>query len=589
MRSDTPESRRGSAKRECDREDNEVSRRQFLAGVGGAVAMAPAAGALEASALPDPQRDYSRGATYGEAQIGREGYQLLGREERAQQQQGNSISFNKRVNAVKEIGCDPNGNEPIQDKVSSAAEDGTKIVFPPGNYLVTDEVNIGVGGTFALVGKGFSNATQPPKPGGNSVVFKIQTEQPINFLNVNALQQGQFGNFVIDQREPLSHGGVQIRSRGNVRVRDIRTVGAQTATGADNNPGFFTPRAKGGDSMIVYERCIARGGGIPGSKNIGGSPGFSVFGRNGKRGSVFIKDCVIENMADNGIYGARTTAKVRVLGGLYRNNDVSQVRVNGDALVRGVDVVIDEKNYTGIKTKSNALEQGPGWPTTNGVKIETKASISANTGTPVKNCNIVGKSVADVSKAGALVHIWDSGGAVTVDNCRITNNTSETMSVYAENPGSGNYPAAPKPWTTTVKNSVIKGSAAGKGNPAINIKGRPRSIVKNTCLSYANAGTDDIQGAKTSGVSFGKQCKDAGLSNPSNVSSTGNMSSLGTADVSYGGAAGPGGVGGASEQYKSDVKNRYRSLIVSIGGAMLGFVVFLAAAIIGAIKVFSDG
>lgn len=550
--------------------------------------MLPAAGALEASALPDPQRDYSRGATYGEAQMGREGYHLLAKEERAQQQQGNSISYNKRVDAVKGIGCDPNGNEPIQDKISSAAEDGTKIVFPPGTYLVTGEVNIGVGGTFGLVGQGFSSATQPPKPDGNSVVFKIDTDQPIDFLNVNALEQGQFGNFVIDQRDPLSHGGVLVRSGGNVRVRDIRTVGAQTATGSDNNPGFFTPRAKGGNSMIVYERCIARGGGIPGSKNMGGSPGFSVFGRNGTRGTVILKDCVIENMADNGIYGARTSAKVRVLGGMYRNNDVSQVRVNGDAIIQGVDVVINEKNYSGIKSKTNALEKGPGWPSTNGIKIETKASISSSTGTPVKNCNVVGKSVADPSSVGSLINIWDSGGAATIDNTRITNNISGTNSILADEPGSGNYSPAPKPWTTTVKNSVIKGPAAGKGNPAINIKGRPRSIVKNTCLSYANAGPDDIQGAKTSSVTFGKQCKDAGLSNPSNVGSSGNISSLGTVDVNYGGAAGPGSVGGASEQYKNKVKNRYRSLIISVGSAMLGVVVFLAAAIIGAIKFFSD-
>ena len=201
---------------------------------------------------------------------------------------------------------------------------------------------------------------------------------------------------------------------------------------------------------------------------------------------------------------------------------------------------------------------------------------------------MVGKSVADPSSVGSLINIWDSGGAATIDNTRITNNISGTNSILADEPGSGNYSPAPKPWTTTVKNSVIKGPAAGKGNPAINIRGRPRSIVKNTCLSYANAGPDDIQGAKTSGVSFGKQCKDAGLSNPSNVGSTGNISSLGTVDVNYGGAAGPGSVGGASDQYKNKVKNKYRSLIISVGSAMLGAVVLLAAAIIGAIKFFSD-
>lgn len=588
MSSESPDQGNENQPRPSDERGYTVSRRQFLAGVGGAVAMAPAAGALDVSALPDSERHSARGATYGEAQIGTEGYRVLAEAERAQQQQGNTISFNQQVNAVDQIGCDPNGNEPIQDKVSSAAENGMKITFPPGEYLVTDELSINVDGTFGLVGQGFSSANQPPKPGGSSVVFKIDPDQPINFLNVSTLQQGHFGNFVIDQRDPLSHGGVLVRSSGNVRVRDIRTVGAQTAVGSDNNPGFFTPRAEGDSSMIVYERCIAQGGGIPGTKNIGGSPGISVFGRSGSRGEVFLKDCVIENMADNGIYGARTSAKVRVLGGMYRNNDVSQVRVNGDAQIRGVDVVIDEKNYSGVKTKSNANERGPGWPSTNGIKIETKASISSSTGTPVKNCNVVGKSVADPSNVGGLIYIWDSGGAVTIDNTRVTNNISGTNSILADKPGSGNYPAAPKPWTITVKNSVVKGSAAGSGRPAILIKGRPRSIVKSTCLSYANAGPDDIQGAKTSSVSYGQQCKAAGLSNPSNVSSAGNSSSIGTANVAYGGTSGPSGIGGASEQYKDDVKNKYRSMIISIGGAVLGFFALLAGAIIAGIKFFSD-
>lgn len=588
MNSKDPEPEKGANNPISEEPSIDVSRRQFLSGVGGAVALAPAAGALDASALPDSERKSSRGATYGEAQLDTEGYRALAEAERAQQQQGNAISFSRQVNAVEQIGCDPNGNEPIQDKVSSAAEDGVRINFPPGEYLVTDEVSINVGGTFGLVGQGFSNATQPPKPGGNSVIFKIDTDQPINFLNVSSLQQGQFGNFVIDQRDPLSHGGVLIRSSGNVRVRDIRTVGAQTATGSDDNPGFFTPRAEGNGSMIVYERCIARGGGIPGTKNSGGCPGFSVFGRNGSRGEVFLKDCVAENMADNGIYGARTSAKLRVLDGMYRNNDVSQVRVNGDAEVRGVDVVIDEKNYSGVKTKSNADERGPGRPKANGIKIETKASISSNTGTPVKNCNVVGKSVADPSGVGSLIYIWDSGGAVTIDNTRVTNNISGTNSILADQPGSGNYPAAPKPWTITVKNSIIQGSAAGSGSPAIDISGRPRSIVKSTCLSYANAGPDDIQGAKTSGVSFGQQCKDAGLSNPSNVSSSGDMSSVGTANVAYGRTSGPGAIGGASEDFKNDVDSRFRSLVISIGGAMLGVFVFIAAAIIAAVKFFAD-
>ena len=171
-----------------------------------------------------------------------------------------------------------------------------------------------------------------------------------------------------------------------------------------------------------------------------------------------------------------------------------------------------------------------------------------------------------------------------IDNCRITNNIPSTMSVYAENPGSGNYPAAPKPWMTTVKNSIIQGKAAGKGNSTINIKGRPRSIIKSTCLSYPDASSDDIQGAGTSGVSYGQQCKSTGLSNPGKVGSAGNISSLPAPNVSYGGS---GAVGGASQRYKNKVRNKYRSYVVAVGGALIGFFVFLAVLIAGLVSMLS--
>src|SRR5699024_10484695 len=164
------------------------------------------------------------------------------------------------------------------------------------------------------------------KPGGKSVVFKVKAGSPIKLFNIGA-KEALIGNFVIDQRKDGEMAEVTARSSGNVRVRDVRTVGAQTAVGnGDSTPFFFEPFAEGSDSLIVFERCVARGGGIPGTKNIGGSARVGIFQRNGQTGRIVLKDCIIENMSDNGVYGDRTKAEVIVLGVLYRNNYISQVR-----------------------------------------------------------------------------------------------------------------------------------------------------------------------------------------------------------------------------------------------------------------------
>jgi hypothetical protein len=510
------------------------SRRQYLAGACG-VASAIAAPAL----LSDPASAASprARAKYGRARISRDGYRRLAGYERAQQQQGNGLQFSKKVDAVKDLGCDPNGGAPVQDTLNSKIEDGMLVVFPPGTYAATGEINPSAS-QFGIVGAGYQQASRPPKLGKGAVVFKIKADSPFKLFNAGPVEQGLIGNFVIDQRNgPM--GGVTVRSSGNVRVRDVRTVGAQTAVGnGDGTPFFFEPFAEGSDSLIVFERCIARGGGIPGTKNIGGSAGVGIFQRNGETGRIVLKDCVIENMSDNGVYGARTTATVIVLGGLYRNNDVSQVRVNGDARVDGVDIVIDEKNYTGLKSKSHGNERGPGWPATNGLKLETYSQTAVTAGTTVTNCDFRGLSVSDESSIGGLVNFFASAGGATLDNCRFTNNISGTTSIIASNPST-----APSPVKITITNSLIQGSGAGQ-NAAVNISGRPRSLVKNTCLSYPGASRDDIKGAGASNVSFGPKCTSGGLKAPGKVGSGGNLSSLPAPKINGSAAVGGGGGGG---------------------------------------------
>lgn len=518
----------------------DCSRRQYLAGVCGAVGAVAAPAALSEPADASTRHVGSNNGmreSFGSARISPDGYRALAASERVQQQQGNELQFDQRVNAVDDLGCDPNGGTPVQDTLNSKIEDGMLVVFPQGTYAASGEINPGAD-QFGIVGEGYQQASQPPNPGGQSVVFQVEASNPFKLFNLSA-SQALIANFVIDQRNGAM-AGVTARSSGNVRVRDVRTVGGQTAVGnGDSTPFFFEPFAEGSDSLIVFERCIARGGGIPGTKNIGGSAGVGIFQRTGETGRIVLKNCVIENMPDNGVYGARTTAEVVVLGGLYRNNDVSQVRVNGDARVDGATIVIDEKNYTGLKSKSNGNERGPGWPATNGLKLETDSTGTVSAGTTVQNCDLRANSVADESTIGGLVNFFASAGGATLDNCRFTNNVSGTTSVIASSPST-----APSPVSITISNSVIQGGGAGQ-NAAVNISGRPRSIVKNTCLKYAGASPDDIKGAGASNVSFGQQCQGSvGLSAPGKVGSGGNLSSLPPPQINGSAAAAGGGGGG---------------------------------------------
>lgn len=536
--------------KDASEETPALTRRQFVGSAAGAAAVTAAGGfattataadtAESLESLPMDGEPADGEPPYGAARISREGQRLLAEHEYEQQKKGNAISYDKKLNAVEDLGCDPTGNEPAQDKIMDAAEDGVLVVFPPGIYLITGEISIGLDGTFGIVGQGFRKSKKPPKPGKNSTVFKVESSEPMRAMNFSPLAAGEIGNFVLDRKDSVQ-SGMQVRSGANVRVRDIRVIGAQTYVG---NPdtiigGTLAAETPGENALLVVERFVTRGGGIPGTKNIGGSPAFAVFGRSNSNGTIFLRDCVGENSPDNGIYGARTDANLYIHGGMYRNNDVNQIRVNGDARVDGVDVIIDEKHYTGLKSKSYARERGAGWPAANGIKVETEPRIGVSTGTPIRNCNIVGASVADVSRVGALIYVWGSGGAVMTENTRITNNIKGSYSVLAQRPGSGDDPAAPKPWRFLLKNSVVQGKGAGEGGPAVSIRGRPRSLVTGTCFQYPGASSSDIEGAAVSNCGFGKQCKSAGLKAPKKVGSGGDLTI--PVNVSYPDGGGGGG------------------------------------------------
>jgi hypothetical protein len=70
--------------------------------------------------------------------------------------------------------------------------------------------------------------------------------------------------------------------------------------------------------------------------------------RVGHHGTMTLRDCHVQGFSGNGVYASRTPGVVRVRGGLFRNNDVSQVRVgNKGSSVANANIEVDS-------TKSNS-------------------------------------------------------------------------------------------------------------------------------------------------------------------------------------------------------------------------------------------
>ena len=431
--------------------------------------------------------------------------------------QPTSPSFERTVNAVEDLGADPSGSRPINGDIGPAIQDGTLIVFPPGDYVVRGNWQIDVDGTFGMVGAGYQSNSPPTSGEVARLVAPAGTAARINF----GATTGLFASFVLDQSRSGANIGAVLNSHGFVHGRDLVVAGLvdQTGSAADearNNSAVAFLSDPGTTARVTW--LIAQGVGYPGDKNVGGVPAIWVGRMN--RGTAQIVDCHIRASADNGIYGSRTPGNTHIVGGSYINNEVAQIRYCGrGSFADGVTLGIDADNYSGPIGDSGGFIQKIA---TNGVKIEQPSHIDKPGGAVLRNAGIRGLSGDNV---GALIYVRGHGGALKIDNCRVTNAIPGTTSLRASRPGSSYDPASPPPHNITITDSLFAGPAGL--NDVVTVNGRPQSLVTNTCFQIPGFAPAMLSGIQIgSGVGFGETCSAGGLRAPSAVGGGGNLSAV---------------------------------------------------------------
>jgi hypothetical protein len=559
--------------------ESTCSRRAFLAGTAtataGAMASTPVT-ALQPEETINPSEESGRFDQVGE--ISREGYRLLAEAEQRAGRKKLVPSFSKKVDAVEDLGLDPTGNEPVQDKIANAAEPGMLIVCPKGStFSWTDTAVVECDGPFGIVGEGWKNSKHPPGPDDkDAVIFDVAAGKPV--VIEFGTPAGLFANFAIDQRGSKEMAGIHFRTDSSILAQDIRTIGPHSSAygkgGGRQTAPSLSPQTSDG-AVVRVNRYTNVGGGKSGTKNSGGMP--IVWVGTSHHGKLQLIDCHIENSPDNGLYGGRTPGNTEIYRGLWRNNDVSQARVSGKgSRIDGAEIELDEKQYSGVGTKQ-------GFPSSNGIKWDSKPTRKNDpAGGTIVNCDIRGLSeVGDEHGVGSLIAVFPTAGAVTIKNTRLVNKI-DAIPISADEPDGGDsYPPPPQPHRVIVKNSQITGPTAGDGG-AITIHGRPNSLVSDCCLAYPGASPDDISGAKTSNIGYGKNCgPKQGLSAKKKVGGSG--SGLPPVNVSYNGSVSS----GAGRKTGKDGPSK-GVLVAVVDGifmllfVVLGMIVLFIAGILGA-------
>lgn len=255
-----------------------------------------------------------------------------------------------RVIDVTDHGIDDTGTEPINATLRRLCRNNdrhTLFRFPPGTYAMdemfrfTDFYNVGFTGYDATVVPTADFDTSAPW------LFRFGVlEDPGAVLH--------FEGFTFDFTAPdTGLRAIEVQVTDGLNVRDVTVRGHHDA--GLLGPAMFNVTDPDGWGLV--ERVRLPDGGAYSANTSGniarGPTGILVSPYH--RGTIRLRDCVVDGFPDNGLYAETPNGRVVVEGGLYRNSNVSNIRVGGDdCVVRGARVEVDtnrpeDDNQRGVR------------------------------------------------------------------------------------------------------------------------------------------------------------------------------------------------------------------------------------------------
>ena len=359
------------------------------------------------------------------------------------------ISFDNVVDMV-EAGADPNGNEACDGALQSAAGSNTLLKFPSGTYKFTGTNSLNDYSNFGILGEG-------------DVTFVVPDDFDDKILSINYGTGALVENITVDQSNATPC--VQVAPNDGLEVHglEMRGEGISSATsghgaGGGEAENAFNPmvRSSGGEGMVENITLHNEG-------RMGAYSRVGVWIGQENKGTITLRNCNVEGFSGNGVYASRTPGVVKVEGGLYKNNDLSQVRIGSSgSYIEGVTAEVD---------LSESRSDNPGEMLNgSGFRLE---SDRGGSGAEIRNCDVrIGSEV----NADGGIQIFGNYGDFTIEDTRVEYNP-QGYSIRAKPGGSG---------SATLRNVSVTGDATDW--VGVLIEDRPGTTVENCCIQQTGSG-----------------------------------------------------------------------------------------------------
>ena len=383
------------------------------------------------------------------------------------------------VDMVADAGCDPDGDEPCDAALREAAADDTLLRFPEGTYRFEETTRITGRTDLGVVGDG-------------DVTFRAPAGHNGKWIVIDEGRNLAFRNVTVDVSADDCAPTLQLGVRDGLDVRDVTVAGRGTVDGSapegegENAPvgNALLPIVRSPDGEGVVRRFVAQEGGRIGTYNRGeGRVGIYIGPSH--RGTIRLANCHVAEFPNNGVYASRTPGVVRVEGGTFRNNDISQVRLGSEgSTVAGTTVEVDVGEVGGPNGAADYLNP-------RGIRIESGRNSAES-----------GQSSGGVTVRDATVRMFDApespgiavgtnSGDFTVESTRVRVDSDGSTAVIAKAPNGGqHYDPPPKPHSGTITDVQIFGESAD--GPAVWIIERPETTIENVQVDQTGERRDGL-------------------------------------------------------------------------------------------------
>jgi hypothetical protein len=386
------------------------------------------------------------------------------------------IEFDRVVDAVEDLGLDPTGDRPVNDRLEAALDEGTLVRFPDGDYQFSGQLRIDQD-RVGFLGDGDVRFV-PPTGFSDLLISYLSPPDEVLIENVD-----------IDMREDSTTTGIRLQCRNRFHIQDIEFLG-RGLTHDSGQVSAFLLGISAEDGRGVLRNAVAKKGSrIDGYAGGNGRIGIWVGWSN--KGTVRIEDCDFREFGNNGTYTSRTPGDVEVVDSYFLNNNAANIRIGGEgSYAENCTVEIDMEKYTGPPLGDISTGWGiRGIHVDQGVQLEGAESIPA--GAEIRNCEVIGRNAPN---GIALINLSPQGRSLTVKNTRLRADIDGMRAVRRGRPGVIDWrewqDVPPEPHWIRMENVSITGSASRR--EAVRIVGADGSVLRNCCIDQTGSNRDGV-------------------------------------------------------------------------------------------------